>query len=86
MELTVHHLVSQFELNDLARDLSLLKILAEFLASCLQGWDLLQQGVKVSYRKCQQLLSSLFYKGSKLVCCSDVGLLQELECTHNPEE
>jgi len=29
----------------------------------------------------------IFSKDGDLVCCNDVeGLLQELECTHNPEE
>jgi hypothetical protein len=45
-ELTVLHLMSQSEINDLARDLNLPKIQAERLASRLQGWNLLQQGVK----------------------------------------
>jgi hypothetical protein len=48
LELTVPHLVSQPEFNDLARDLNLSKIQAEFLASCPQGWNLLQQDVTVS--------------------------------------
>ena len=41
----------------------------------------------MSYRKRQQTLSSLFSKNGELICCYDVeGLLQELGCTHNPEE
>jgi hypothetical protein len=56
-ELTVPLLILQSELNDLVRDLNLLKIQAELLASRLQGWSLLQQGVKMSYRKHQQSLS-----------------------------
>ena len=48
------HLISQSELNDLVRDLNLSKIQAELLASRLRGWNLLQQGVKVPYRKHQQ--------------------------------
>ena len=51
LELTIPHLVSQSELNDPARDLSLSKIQAELLASCLQGWNLLQQGIQVSHKK-----------------------------------
>jgi hypothetical protein len=38
---TVPHLISQSELNDLARDLNLSKIQAELLASPLQGWNFL---------------------------------------------
>jgi hypothetical protein len=63
-----------------------LKIQVGLLASRLQGWSLQQQGGKVSYRKRQQSLSSLISKDGELVYCNDVGLLQELGCTHNPEE
>jgi hypothetical protein len=69
------------------RDLNLKKIQAELLVSRLQDWNLLQQGVKVLCRKYQQSLSSLFAKDDDLVYCNDAGgLLQELGCTHNPEE
>ena len=44
--LTVPRLVSQSEVNDLARDLNFSKIQAELLASRRQNWNLLQQGVK----------------------------------------
>jgi len=50
-------------------------------------WNLLQQGVKVSYKKHQQSLLQFFSKDDELVYHNDVeGLLQELGCTHNPEE
>jgi len=69
------------------RDLKISKIQAELLASRLQGGKLLQQGVKVPYRKRQQLLSFFVPpKDGELVYCNDVGLLQELGCTHNPKE
>jgi hypothetical protein len=87
VEVTVPHLITQSELKDLVRDLNLSKMQAELLASHLQGWHLLQQGVKVSYRKHQQSLSSFFSKDGKLVYCNDVeGLLHKLGCTYNPEE
>ena len=38
-ELTVPHLISQSELNDLARELNLSKIHAEILASSSQWWN-----------------------------------------------
>jgi hypothetical protein len=76
----------QSELDDLGRNLSLLKIQAELLASCLQGWNLKQQGVKMSYNKHQQSLSSFFSTNSELGYFIDGGLLQELGCTHNPDE
>ena len=42
-KLTIPYLISQCELNDLARDISLSKTQAELLASPLQGWNFLQQ-------------------------------------------
>ena len=60
-ELTVPHLISQSEINDLERDLSLSKIQAELLASRLQRWNVLQQGVKrVKHEKPQKSLLSFF--------------------------
>ena len=69
------------------RDINFSKIQVELLASCLEGWNLLEQVVKVSYRKRQQSLSSLSSKDGELVYYNDAeGLLQELGCAHNPEE
>ena len=47
-ELTVPHLKSQSELNDLERDRNISKIQAVLLVSRLQEWNLLQQGVQMS--------------------------------------
>jgi hypothetical protein len=47
--LTVPHLISQSELDDLMSDFNLLDIQAELLAAHLQEWNLLQQSVKVPY-------------------------------------
>ena len=66
---TVPFLIWQFERNYPVRDLSVPKIQAEFLASRLQVWNLLLQGVrsvnskvlKVSYRKSQKTLSLHFF-------------------------
>ena len=70
-------LYPQSELNDPVIHLNISKIQAELLASLLQGWNLLQQGVKVSYRKGQQSPSSFLFKNDELVYCNDVeGLLQ----------
>jgi hypothetical protein len=49
-ELPAPHLISQSELKDLVRDLSILNIQAELLASLPQGWNLLQLGFRVPYR------------------------------------
>ena len=84
---TVPHLIWQSELNDPVRDLSLSKFQAEILVFRLHGWNLLQEGVKVSYRKSHQSLSTFFSEDNSLVYCNDlVGLLQEPGCTHDPEE
>jgi len=86
-ELTVPHLISQSELTDLMRDLKLSEIQMALLASHQHVWKFLQQGVKVTYRNRQISLSSFVSKGGELVCFNDLeGLLQELGCTHNPEE
>ena len=53
----------QAELNDLVRDLGLSKKAAEFLASRLQGINLVDHSVKVSYfRKHEQLFLTFFSK------------------------
>jgi len=84
-ERTVPHLISHFELNDLVRHLNLSKIQAEHLAYCLERGNFLRQGVKVSYRKRQQSLSSFLSKNGELICCDVEELLQELGCTHTPK-
>ena len=75
------HLISQSELNDLVRDLSLSKTYLEILVSRPQGWNLLQQDVKM-YGKGQQSVYLIFFsKNGELVYCNVVeGLLQELGC------
>ena len=86
-ERTAPILISQSEIKDHVRDLKLSKIQREFLTFLLEGWKLLQQGVKVSYRKSQQSFSSFFSKDGELIYCNDVeGLLQELVCMHNSQE
>lgn len=45
------HLINSKELNDLVRDLNLLKSKAEILASHLKKWNLLETNVRVSYQK-----------------------------------
>ena len=43
------HLISQAELDDLVRDLSLSKEKSELLVSKLKEWNLLQSGATVSH-------------------------------------
>ena len=45
---TAPHLISQEELNDLVRDLTLSKSQAELLGSRLQGWNLLTSDTNIS--------------------------------------
>ena len=62
----------------MVRDLNLLKIQAELLNGICYSKVL---------NKCHQSLSSFFSKDRELVYFIDVeGLMQELGCTHNPEE
>jgi hypothetical protein len=54
------HLISQDELNDLVRDLSLSKCHAEFMGSRLQGWNLLQKNTNISILKPAKRYYSVF--------------------------
>ena len=76
----VHKPLPQAELNDLVRDLGLSKKAAEFLASRLQGRNLVDHSVKVSYfRKREQLFLTIFSKDRQFVYCHEIpGLLKEL--------
>ena len=70
-------LYSQFELNDLIRDLNLPKQSAEVLASRLQEKHLPKAGTSVSfYRNPEKKLRKYFQSDGQLVYCIDVdGLL-----------
>ncbi|GBO42011.1 hypothetical protein AVEN_247273-1 [Araneus ventricosus] len=55
------HLVTQPELNNLARDLELPKSKSQLLGSRLQQWNFLEKGLKISsYRTIQSTLKLLF--------------------------
>ena len=82
------HLITQEELNDLIRDLSLTKDNAEVLGSRLKEWNLLADDARTSvYRKRHQNLSR-FYQMSNTMCyCADInGLMEELGFQHNVDE
>ena len=74
------------ELNDLVRDLGLLKKAAEILASRLQCKNLVDKTVELSnYRKSDQLFKTSFFedRSSKIVYCHDIpGFLKELGALH----
>jgi hypothetical protein len=65
-ELTVPYLISQSKLNDLVRYLNISKIQTDLLVSYLQGRNLLQQGVEMSYRQSQNSLSSFLCKERRI--------------------
>ena len=55
------HLISQAELDDLVRDLSLSKEKSELLGSRLKEWNLLQSGATVShFRNCHCKLAAYY--------------------------
>jgi hypothetical protein len=82
------HRISQAELNDLVRDLSLAKQQAEVLASRLQGWNLLAPETRVStFRNRHEKFSPFYKKEGNFCFCSDViGLMNEFGCHYDPEE
>ena len=84
---TEPHLINKSELNDLVRDLDLLKK-AKLLACRLKQWNLLQSGVKFcSFRTHQQSLAQFFNLKGGLVYCTDVGgIMQEFGYFHRQEE
>ena len=77
MECWPSFLYSQFQLNDLIRDLNLPKQSAKMLASRLQEKHLLKVGTSVSfYRNREEKLRKNFQSDGQLVYCTDVeGLL-----------
>ena len=85
---TAPHLITQGELNDLTRDLSLSKNQAELLGSRLKQWNLLASGTIISsFRSRQSSLSSFFDMQDTLCYCHDIdSLLQELGVAHKSEE
>ena len=87
-ESSAPHILTQDELNDLVRDLELYKNKAEFLASRLQQWNLLQENVRItSFRNRHQKLEPFFRKEDNLEFCCDVdGLMNALEIKHGSQE
>ena len=68
--------ISQEELNDVIRDLDLLKNKTELLGSRLQQWNFLKENVRISvYRKRHEDLIQLFKMERDLVACTDIDVL-----------
>lgn len=85
---SVPHLIEQAELNDLVHDLKLSKQHSQLLGSCLQQWNLLARGTKISiFRKHHERLSQFFKLEEGLCACFDVpGLMKEIGFEYNPSE
>jgi hypothetical protein len=82
------HLLSQEDLNDLVRDLSLSKEKAELLGSRLKQWNLLRHGTKISVFSDRHSILASFYQMKGYICfCNDVnGLTGELGCEYVSDE
>ncbi|XP_076318488.1 uncharacterized protein LOC143229683 [Tachypleus tridentatus] len=76
---------SQEALNDLCRDLYLIKDKSEFLASRLQERNLLEKGVKITlYRKRTEDLLALFTMKEDLCFCNDITeLCKQLKMSYD---
>jgi hypothetical protein len=85
---TSPHFITQQELHDLVRDLNLSQTQSELLASRLQGWNLLEKGVKViSFKRLQRDFEKLFLSSKDVVYCNDANdLFGVLGHVYNPEE
>ena len=76
---------SQEALNDLRRDVYLIKEKSEFLASRLQERNLFEKGVKITlYRKLTEDLLALFTMKDDLCFCNDITeLFEQLEILYD---
>lgn len=84
----IPHLLSQGELNDLARDLKLTIAQSELLASRLQQFNLLEKGVCVTtFRKRTAELVTLFAVKHDLCYCKDIrALFEALQVDYDPKD
>ncbi|XP_076037944.1 uncharacterized protein LOC143030832 [Oratosquilla oratoria] len=82
------HLITQPELNDLVRDLTLTKQQSELLASRLQQWHLLDEEARITvFRKRSANLQDFFTLENNLTYCNDIrGLFSALELSYEPNE
>ena len=84
----VPHLISQGELQDLARDLCLSKEKSELLGSRLKQWNLLQKGANTTiFRKKHLVLASYFCLEDDICFCKDIsGLMLSLDQEYKADE
>lgn len=82
------HIINQYELNDLVRDLGLNKEESELLASRMSQWNLLTKETKVtSFRTRHEQFSKFFEKTDQICFCNDIeGLMEGLGFEHIVEE
>ena len=82
------HLITQPELNDLVRDLTLTKQQSELLASRLGEWNLLDVDVRISsFRKRSSDLEQYFAMENNLCFCKDIpGLFDCLDLIYDPSQ
>jgi hypothetical protein len=82
------HLISQAELDDLVRDLTLSKEKSELLGSRLKEWNLLQRGATVAHFRHRHMKFAAYYSVEHGFCfCHDVtGLMRELDKKYVAEE
>ena len=75
------------DLNDLVRELSLLKEKG-YIVSRLQQWNLLQEGTIISHFRERHAILDTFYEMENNVCfCTDIhDLMKELRGEHKLDE
>lgn len=80
------HLITQHELNDLVRDLTLTKQQSELLASRLQEWNLLDEDTRITiFRKRSFSLQQYYSMENNLCFCNDIkGLFDALGLIYEP--
>ena len=81
-------LFSQAALNDLVRDLKLLKDKSQLLGSRLKGRNLLAPETTFSwYRHCETELVEFFSEGKDYFYCSNIyGLIEKLGLTYDSKD
>jgi len=82
------HKITEGELNDLIRDLELLKNKAELLASKLQQWNLLHHSAKVTkFRTTNQEFEQFFKTVGYSTYCKDIdSLMDAMHMRRIPEQ
>ena len=82
------HLLTQRSLNDIGRDLKLLKEQDELLGSRLKGWNLLRQETKLGfYRERHEVFKDFFSQEDGVLFCNYVcSVIEVLGHEYNPDQ